>query len=336
MSFSSIELMWMGRISERWQIGSQHSIDFPGALPNELVSCIADLVELSFSNIELDHSTADVLASENFSVWQALLSEIHYADSTLLSEVQADFELTGIPTLSGVFQEQCDIPEVSMRQLFTGLREELRCHLNHPPRRPRGGRDAPKIFFRRGWLRGPCSAYAEQSAAGEDLVSSRRSWVRQGPKIRPIDDFSESTVNLAVASSEKLSLMDANCEAAVIRTFEELCSVERAHVLFSDVSHRDVSVHTDWSVVSRTFDLAHAYKRLAASAETFISQDGGGSIVEYGLLHCLILHTFQARLHRVVCQFVLAPFCSRAAVVKNKEEKVAEVVDLITQAVVRG
>eukprot|EP00971_Amphidinium_carterae_P222053 4408225-Amphidinium_carterae.1 len=101
--------------------------------------------------------------------------------------------------------------------------------------------------FERGWLLGPFASIGQLKSALCDVpIVSRRFAIRQGDKIRAIDDLSESGVNLCFAPSEKLFLMDGDCIASFVRVLEQICSGELQQFVLSDGTVKPVVVHPDW------------------------------------------------------------------------------------------
>ena len=74
----------------------------------------------------------------------------------------------------------------------------------------------------RGWLAGPLSR--EQLDAIGAWVPSRRFGIRQGAKLRVIDDFSASGINDALAASETIDPADVDRIVANIRTHAQAFS----------------------------------------------------------------------------------------------------------------
>ena len=73
------------------------------------------------------------------------------------------------------------------------------------------------------WLRGPFDSIDEVSQIlGETPHVSRRFPLVQGPKVRGIDDLTESGVNSTFGTSNKLWLMDIDSIAATIRLLEDV------------------------------------------------------------------------------------------------------------------
>ena len=56
------------------------------------------------------------------------------------------------------------------------------------------------------WVRGPFSAAEISARHGDRCVPSKRFGVRQGGKIRPVDDFSQFLINSTVSCHEKIDL----------------------------------------------------------------------------------------------------------------------------------
>eukprot|EP00971_Amphidinium_carterae_P344296 6484601-Amphidinium_carterae.1 len=70
---------------------------------------------------------------------------------------------------------------------------------------------------RRGWLKGPLCHDDVCSEFGDEWICSRRFAIRQGPKIRLIDDFSISRINSGTSTAEKVELQGVDCLMAACR-----------------------------------------------------------------------------------------------------------------------
>ena len=57
-----------------------------------------------------------------------------------------------------------------------------------------------------GWVKGPFSGQQLDCKFSGCWIPSKRFGVRQGGKIRAVDDFSEFLINMSVTSTEKLAL----------------------------------------------------------------------------------------------------------------------------------
>ena len=84
-----------------------------------------------------------------------------------------------------------------------------------------------------GGLVGPFTAKELTEMLGPNWVPSRRFWIRQGSKLRPIDDFSEFGVNQAFGSGRKASMKSLDHVVALARAWTE--AVDAA---FDDGSRR--------------------------------------------------------------------------------------------------
>eukprot|EP00971_Amphidinium_carterae_P241862 4802303-Amphidinium_carterae.1 len=69
----------------------------------------------------------------------------------------------------------------------------------------------------RGWLRGPLLHSEVCDEFGESWICNRRFAIRQGGKIRLIDDFTISRVNTGVSHAEKIELQGVDCLLAACR-----------------------------------------------------------------------------------------------------------------------
>ena len=96
-----------------------------------------------------------------------------------------------------------------------------------------------------GWLEGPL----EEKNVMLDHPISRRFGGRQGPKIRPIDDFSDSGVNHATTTFESPSLHTVDVIAAALTEWFE----------------RSKDVGSDPELAVRTYDLKSAYRQIGLS-----------------------------------------------------------------------
>ena len=73
-----------------------------------------------------------------------------------------------------------------------------------------------------GWVKGPFSDEQLDRKFPKGWVPSKRFGVRQGDKIRAVDDFSEFLVNMSITSTEKLALYGIDEVVNTARSF--MCS----------------------------------------------------------------------------------------------------------------
>ena len=295
--------------------GCKHPIDMGPLVPDELVDCIVQLVSMSFEEtlsfwakrvLELQKIVEEseraelqakevmqagvrgIIAKKNLVAWHRLLEDVKYEDAKLIEEVSRGFSLTGVPEPSGVYPEQGSPPLISSLHLEKELMHRNLALLAKI--RPSDDREADiKLWemtleeINQGWLSGPFGSLDDlYHHVGKETVLSRRFPLRQGEKIRAIDDYSESGVNLAAGCSEKVVLHDADMVASLIRVFQGIGSGVITELTKSTGEGKSLSVHRDWKsgveLWGCTLDLSHAYKQLAVTPESWWTT--GGAVLD--------------------------------------------------------
>ena len=113
-----------------------------------------------------------------------------------------------------------------------------------------------------GWVRGPFSATDLDLKYNGCWVPSKRFGVRQGGKIRAVDDFSEFLINASVTSTEKLQLFGLDEVVNTARTFigcDFLRADDLLEKLWCDQAVR--FFNGPWTdIMGRALDLKSAYK----------------------------------------------------------------------------
>ena len=106
-----------------------------------------------------------------------------------------------------------------------------------------------------GWVKGPFSKRQLDDKFSGCWIPSKRFGVRQGGKIRAVDDFSEFLVNMSVTSTEKLALYG----------IDEVVNTARAFMRsFFLHASSDGFYAVNWlALKGRALDLKAAYKQLA-------------------------------------------------------------------------
>ena len=120
------------------------------------------------------------------------------------------------------------------------------------------------------WVRGPFTAEQISERQGPNWIPSRRFGVRQGGKIRSVDDFSQYLVNATVTAHEKIDLEGIDCICSTARFFLGATSLDAGrvwHILdvegsWSGAVARDWPRHECQNLLGRCLDLKHAYKQL--------------------------------------------------------------------------
>ena len=190
-----------------------------------------------------------IYRKKRFLLLDACLSEVGYPDSKIALEASAGFPLVGWCPASGVFEKKMRIPELHV--------SELGCMVDSVTRRtlsaikPSGDEllDAEvwritKEEAQAGFITEPVSA---ENLPADSCVSPRFG-IKQGQKVRPIDNFSASLVNSTVGLPERLEVESIDAVVALVRRVMKLegCRCE---------------------LVGRTYDLKKAYRQLGVHPE---------------------------------------------------------------------
>jgi hypothetical protein len=138
--------------------------------------------------------------------------------------------------------------------------------------------DLTKKEMEEGLIRGPLSPTTVEAEVGKLWVAARRFGIKQGEKVRPIDNFSEFHVNAAFVSRERISLFSVDHVVSWSRAWLEAVSDDGdIRVLQSDGAAWTGKLHASWTVarwsniVGRVADLKNAYKQLASILHTHAS-----------------------------------------------------------------
>ena len=98
-----------------------------------------------------------------------------------------------------------------------------------------------------GNLDGPYTAEELEEQVGKLWIAARRFSIRQGQKLRPIDDFSEFGVNAAFGASEKVQMKNLDQVVAWSRAWVEGFSSGSRLLLHDSAGyHWDEPLNKDW------------------------------------------------------------------------------------------
>ena len=130
----------------------------------------------------------------------------------------------------------------------------------------------------KGWMLGPFSSEQVcEILKSQSWCASRRFAIRQGDKIRLIDDAQESGLNDCLTTREKLELMDVDCLIDLTMTAQRQVAMQDVHLTLESGDILSGTVHADWNKnggirwQGRTLDLKAAYKQLGHSEESLWS-----------------------------------------------------------------
>ena len=188
-----------------------------------------------------------VLRGKRFLTLEAALKRVGYQDSSIAKEATAGFPLVGWMNESGVFASNVRPPKMHPEELeqmaasfnartLSSTRDSGDCELDHEVWL------ATCKEVEAGFLVGPISP--------KDLlrghVVSPRFGLRQGTKVRPIDNLTASGVNLCVGLPERLQ----------VETVDEICAMIKGAMQF---------LGSSCELVGRSYHLKKAYRQLAVS-----------------------------------------------------------------------
>ncbi|CAL1168692.1 unnamed protein product, partial [Cladocopium goreaui] len=180
--------------------------------------------ELQFKKT-LDGDVARVLEGKRLLLFKEMAVDANVGDETLFQELTEGFRLTGEMPQSKQFPAKLKPALISVQQ----LRESsvwAKKMIHSSCRRVGADPEIAKAVFEEtqqqlkdGWVRGPFSAADLDLKYNGCWVPSKRFGVRQGGKIRAVDDFSEFLINASVTSTEKLQLFGLDEVVNTARTF---------------------------------------------------------------------------------------------------------------------
>ena len=193
----------------------------------------------------LDKDVAIVMKQKNILLWEEMLKSIDYPDMSVVSELRDGTDLVGCTPKTGLWPSKFQPASITLDELHDIACKERSCLSQQFAGVCEGA-----------LIEQVCNKTTEEVDAGalvgpihlEDIPTnyplSRRFGIQQGMKLRCIDDFSRSSVNASVQTSE-------SPKPHTIDAFAAMC----VHLMSS------LSETEQW--VGRTFDLVGAYRQCA-------------------------------------------------------------------------
>ena len=228
----------------------------------------------------MDQDIARVLKGKRLLLLKELLEEINHPDKKLIADMVKGFQVLGNIPRTGAFEPQEAAPPLPVSELLACARTLQALAMGTA----RGSGDAEldraitditrKEAEEGRTLLGPYSISELEKRVGPLWIPSRRFGVRQGEKVREIDDFSEYLVNLACGICEKIRLRGIDDVAAMSRSMQMSVDWENGHAKtkMADGSIRTTGIAKDWTreglkrMRGRCADLKAAYKQCARRA----------------------------------------------------------------------
>ena len=222
---------------------------------------------------ELHPDVACVLKGKRIILWRRLLKDTGYPDLAIADMVTEGFRVTGLAAPSGVYAADLRPPSIPRSDLLRAGRWLRPSVLSAKPLSLDIELDAEVLRLtlaevEAGWLR-ETSLELLQERYGEDWIPNRRFGVRQGGKVRCVDDFSASLVNSAFGVSERISLGGIDEVAAAAKLLRSAGVGADAFLLpagdgegLAGTVHPDFAHQVSRTLLGGTLDLASAYKQL--------------------------------------------------------------------------
>ena len=196
-----------------------------------------------------------VMQGKKILLLESLLRQHNFDDMEAIELLKSGVRLSGVSECPAAFDvkvKPATSTEAELRQVAPLKRAALL--LENRVSDPELERDLLKVTMdeaKAGWLQGPFSSEKEVSEhlGRSDWSLMRRFGVRQGGKLRPIDDACDSDLNSTFTSAMKLKLQDG-----------DFC-ISLAMEIAKRVVGKPGVVPREWS--GRCLDLSGAYKQMA-------------------------------------------------------------------------
>ena len=229
----------------------------------------------------MDPHNKNIMKNKRWALFERLLFETGFSDTHLVRDATAGFDVVGTAKKSGVLSPQM-IPatmtpeELMTRSKWSAQSTLAKCNTSGNEALDKEIYNQTQEQLASKWIRGPFSLSEVSDLFPAGFAISRRFGIVQGSKTRLIDDCREPGINFALSTCEKLSLMDTDDMASLVKLIMESISENDKHFAFAlgnGVTLRG-KVHKDWFKDGRflwkgkTTDLEAAYKNLCGSAAT--------------------------------------------------------------------
>jgi hypothetical protein len=228
----------------------------------------------------LPQAKQEVLEGKRFLLLQRIADDLGYPDSGLASAGLAGAKLTGMSDVTGAFPLEPREAKLSSQDVMKQAKWIREAAIGSS--RSSGDPEIDKELWDttideldRRLLSGPYTREELDARFGPLWTASRRFGLRQGDRIRCIDDLTGSLVNSAFGPSELLDLGGVDGLAALVRAL--LAGVDDQRIVSLDLSdgtllrgvlHPSLSLLDARSIVGRTLDLEAAYKQLTVACSS--------------------------------------------------------------------
>ena len=145
-------------------------------------------------------------------LFKQMCNDAGVGDQTLFKELTEGFRLTGRMCESGQFPRKLRPAAITVKQLRDSAVWAKRMIYASCKRVASDPEIAEAVYqetmqqLHDGWVQGPFSMQQMDERHNGCWIPSKRFGVRQGGKVRAVDDFSEFLINSSVTTTEKLAL----------------------------------------------------------------------------------------------------------------------------------
>ncbi|CAL1128793.1 unnamed protein product [Cladocopium goreaui] len=219
----------------------------------------------------LDPDVRRVLEGKRLLLFKEMAADAKVGDENLFTELIEGFKLTGQMPESKQFPARLKPAMISVQQLKDSsvwAKKMIHASCRRVGADPEIARAVYEETLQQradGWVKGPYTSSELDQKFDGCWIPSKRFGVRQGGKIRAVDDFSEFLVNASVTATEKLQLFGLDEVVNTARTFlgcDFLMMDDELDNLWC--SERVRFFTGPWrKIFGRALDLKSAYKQLA-------------------------------------------------------------------------
>ena len=224
---------------------------------------------------KLSSEVEKVVSPKQILLFKEMLVDLRYDDLEVIEVLTAGVKLVGEVPNRGIWKVDHEKRARCTVESLWASAPEAQAEVMKP--RPVRDEELDNEVWRctmeeveEGLLVGPYEVEELKSEVGPRYIASARFGLRQGGKVRPIDDFSQFSVNAGFGSEERVSMLGVDHVVAWSRAWLE-AEVEEGVVEVSTSGGEVWSgrLHSSWKegewsdLVGMVTDLRSAYKQLA-------------------------------------------------------------------------
>eukprot|EP00435_Cladocopium_sp_Y103_P048940 s2442_g14.t1 len=222
----------------------------------------------------MDPQVSEVLKGKRLKLFQQMCIDAGVDDESLFGELTSGFKLTGPMQPSGQFPRKLKPAAITVKQLRESSAWSKKMIYSSCRRVASDPEIANAVFqetqqqLSDGWVKGPYTMQQLDDRFDGAWIPSKRFGVKQGGKVRAVDDFSEFLINSSVTSTEKLALYGIDEVINTARFFMGIDAITFDSHGFPQLLAPGVQEIGTWKQLQgRALDLKAAYKQLARHPE---------------------------------------------------------------------